>query len=85
MRRLFFLFLRASRSDLRILWAALRSSQRPGWLLPVVALLLVFGLEPLNFAVPLLGVADDFVLLPLALHWLVKMLPPALREEAPAR
>jgi uncharacterized membrane protein YkvA (DUF1232 family) len=65
--------------DLRLLWFALRRRDRPVWLLPAVALLGLYALEPLNFAVPLLGVVDDFILLPLMVHWLVKLLPPEIR------
>jgi uncharacterized membrane protein YkvA (DUF1232 family) len=65
--------------DLRLLWFALRRRDRPAWLLPAVALLGLYALEPLNFAIPLLGVVDDFILLPLVVHWLVKLLPPQVR------
>jgi uncharacterized membrane protein YkvA (DUF1232 family) len=73
------LFWRVGRSDLRILWAALKSPSRPAWLIPVVAVLTVYAIEPINFAVLPVGLVDDLVLLPLALHWIVKLLPPHLR------
>jgi uncharacterized membrane protein YkvA (DUF1232 family) len=42
-------------------------------LLMTVSLLLAwFALEPVNFAIPLLGAIDDFVLLPLLLRVIVK-------------
>jgi uncharacterized membrane protein YkvA (DUF1232 family) len=78
--RLLVLFWRVSRHDLRILWSALRHPARPGWLLPVTIVLGLYALSPFNFAIPLLGAVDDFVLVPLALHWLVKLLPPHLHE-----
>jgi uncharacterized membrane protein YkvA (DUF1232 family) len=74
MIRLFRLW-RLGGHDLRLLWYALRHRSRPLWLLPVVAVLGIYALEPLNFAMPLLGVVDDFILLPLLLHWIVKFLP----------
>ncbi len=80
MKRLVLLFWRISRRDLRVLWFALRHPARPGWLLPVAIALGLYALLPFNFAIPLLGVMDDLVLVPLALHWLVKLLPPALRD-----
>jgi uncharacterized membrane protein YkvA (DUF1232 family) len=40
-----------------------------------------YAFEPLNFAIPLLGIVDDFVLLPLLLHWLVKMIPGHIKRE----
>jgi len=70
MRRLLRLW-RMGAQDLRLLVAALRRPDRPWWLVPVSLLLLWFALEPLNFAIPLLGVIDDFVLLPLLLRAIV--------------
>lgn len=72
MRRLFRLW-RMSRSDLRLLWAALRHPDRPDWLLPATLALGFFALEPFNFAIPMLGVIDDLFLLPLLLHALAKI------------
>jgi uncharacterized membrane protein YkvA (DUF1232 family) len=72
MRRIFRLW-RMSRNDLRLLWSALRQPNRPGWLLPATFALGFFALEPFNFAIPILGVVDDFVLLPLLLHGLAKI------------
>lgn len=79
-KRLALLFWRVSRRDLRVLWFALRHPARPGWLLPVAIALGLYALLPFNFAIPVLGVVDDLVLVPLALHWLVKLLPPVLRD-----
>ena len=78
MLRLFRLW-RLGRRDLQLLWFALRDRDRPVWLIPAVVLLGLYALEPLNFTVPILGVVDDFILLPLALHWLVKLLPAKIR------
>ncbi len=69
MRRLFRLW-RMSRSDLSLVWRALRHPDRPIWLLPAVLALGFFALEPFNFAIPVLGVVDDLFLLPLLLHGL---------------
>jgi uncharacterized membrane protein YkvA (DUF1232 family) len=67
--------------DLQLLWFALRHERRPAWLWPAALALSVYALEPLNFALPILGVVDDFVILPLALHLLLKMLPPEIRND----
>jgi uncharacterized membrane protein YkvA (DUF1232 family) len=67
MRRLFRLWQLGGR-DLRLLLALVRRSDRPRWLAPALLLLLVFALEPFNFALPVLGVVDDFLLLPLLLR-----------------
>ena len=70
---------RFTKTDLRLLWFALRHRSRPVWLWPVAALLALYALEPANFAVPVLGVLDDFVLLPLVLHAVLKFLPLDIR------
>ena len=80
MRRLFRLW-RFSGQDLRLLITALRRPDRPQWLFPASLLLLFFALEPLNFALPLLGVIDDFVLLPLLLRLLVGLAVPGIRAK----
>jgi uncharacterized membrane protein YkvA (DUF1232 family) len=66
---------RLSAQDLRLLWFALRHPHRPVWLLPAVLILGLYALEPLNFVVPVIGVVDDFIVLPLLLHVLVSFLP----------
>lgn len=78
MRRLFRLW-RLGREDLRLLFYALRHPLRPAWLLAATVLMLAYAIEPLNFALPLLGFVDDFVLLPLVLHALLGLLPPEIR------
>lgn len=75
MKRLLGLWRVVAGRDLRLLWFALRHEHRPGWLLPGLAGLALFALEPLNVAVPVVGVVDELVILPLVLHAMVKMLP----------
>jgi len=70
---------RLGRHDLCLLWFALRHRNRPAWLWPAAALLCWYALEPLNFAVPFVGLLDDFVVLPLVLHVLLKLLPSDIR------
>ena len=82
MRRLFRLW-RIGGQDLRLLVAALRNRDRPQWLMPAALLLVVFALEPLNFAFPLLGVVDDFVLLPLLLHLVLPCRDGRIRPSGP--
>ena len=79
MRRLF-IFWRQGGRDLKLLWRALKHPDRPAWLLPATVLLAFFALDPLNFALPLLGGVDDLVLLPLALRALTSALPQHLRS-----
>jgi uncharacterized membrane protein YkvA (DUF1232 family) len=56
-----------------VLFAVLRTQQRPPWLIPAMVGLGVFALEPFNFAVPVLGVVDDLFILPLAIRVLAKL------------
>jgi uncharacterized membrane protein YkvA (DUF1232 family) len=79
MLRLFRLW-RLGGRDLSLLWYALRHPNRPIWLLPVIALLAIYAVEPANFAIPLLGVIDDLVLLPLLLHAIAQVLPADIRS-----
>jgi uncharacterized membrane protein YkvA (DUF1232 family) len=72
MRRMFRLW-RLARRDIWTLWSALRHPNRPAWLLPATLALGFFALDPLNFAIPVLGVIDDFFLLPLLLHGLARI------------
>ena len=67
--------------DLRLLWFALRHPARPVWLLPLAGLLGLYAFEPANFAIPVLGAVDDLVLVPLALHVLLMLLPSRIRAE----
>jgi uncharacterized membrane protein YkvA (DUF1232 family) len=84
LRRLLLIGWRISKADLRLLWLALRHPDRPVWLLPVSVLLGLYALAPFNLAIPVLGIVDDLVLVPLALHWLVKLLPPHLLRQRAA-
>lgn len=67
--------------DLRLLWFALRHPNCPVWLLPATLVIGFWALEPLNFAVPVLGVVDDFILLPLVLNALLRFLPRDIRAD----
>jgi uncharacterized membrane protein YkvA (DUF1232 family) len=74
-------FWRVAAGDLRLIGYALRHPQRPVWLLPVAALLALYALDPANLALPVLGVIDDFLLLPLLLHVVVRFLPAGIRYD----
>jgi uncharacterized membrane protein YkvA (DUF1232 family) len=77
MRRLLRLW-RLARLDLHVLWFALWHRNRPAWLWPAAGLLALYALDPFNFVLPGMGVVDDLVILPFALHLLVKLLPPEI-------
>jgi uncharacterized membrane protein YkvA (DUF1232 family) len=74
-KKLWLMMWRMSKVDLRLLWFAIRHEQRPGWLLPATGAMLLYALAPFNLAIPLLGAVDDMVLVPLALHYILKLLP----------
>jgi uncharacterized membrane protein YkvA (DUF1232 family) len=80
LKRIFGLWRVVAGQDLRLLWFALRHEKRPAWLLPGLAVLALFAVEPANFAVPVLGAVDELVLVPLVLHSMVKMLPAQVLE-----
>ncbi len=65
--------------DLHLLWFALQHPRRPVWLVPAVLLLCFYVLDPFNFMVPIAGAVDDFVLVPLLLHLMLRLLPLSIR------
>jgi uncharacterized membrane protein YkvA (DUF1232 family) len=76
------------RGDAKILWHALRHPQAPAWLKLGVAGLVVYLVSPVDVIpefVPLLGVVDDVVLIPLAVGFLLRKLPAHVRAEARRR
>jgi uncharacterized membrane protein YkvA (DUF1232 family) len=71
------------RGDARRLWRALRHPQAPLWLKLGALGIVLYVLSPVDLIpdwLPLLGIADDLVLVPLAVRFLLNRLPPALRE-----
>jgi uncharacterized membrane protein YkvA (DUF1232 family) len=76
------------RGDARQLWFALRHPAAPGWLKLSTALIALYVLSPIDIipdVVPVLGVMDDLVLVPLAIRWLLKRLPPEIAQAAASR
>jgi uncharacterized membrane protein YkvA (DUF1232 family) len=69
------------RGDARQLWAALRHPAAPGWLKWGTALIVLYVFSPIDLVpdfLPVIGVVDDIVLVPLAIRWLLKRLPPEI-------
>jgi uncharacterized membrane protein YkvA (DUF1232 family) len=64
---------RVMHRDARLILLALRRADRPWWLLPAVLLILFFALDPLNLALPTLGILDELIVLPLLLRAVVKL------------
>lgn len=76
------------RGDARKLWFALRHPAAPRWLKGATALLLVYLVSPIDLlpdALPVIGMVDDLVFLPLAVHWLLQRLPAGLRQDIDRR
>ena len=84
-RKIAALYLRVRR-DAHILWHALRHPARPVWLLPAVGLIGLYLLSPVDLipdVLPVIGMVDDLVLIPLVVGWLVRRLPDEVKP-APA-
>lgn len=76
------------RGDLKKLWWALRDARSPGWLKFAAAGLVLYLVSPIDLlpdVLPIIGVVDDLVLLPLAIRWLLSQLPAELRRDLERR
>lgn len=72
------------KGDARLLWRALRHPQSPGWLKLGVAGIALYLLSPIDLipdVIPVIGVLDDIVLVPLAIRFLLNRLPAHLRAD----
>ena len=76
------------KGDAKRLWFALGHPHAPGWLKGGAAALVLYLLSPIDLlpdALPIIGVVDDLVLLPLAIRWLLSQLPADLRRDLERR
>ena len=76
------------RGDARLLWLALRHPLAPRWLLPGVGLVVLYVLSPIDLIpdfIPVVGLLDDVVVVPLAIRFLLRRLPPGLLAELRGR
>ena len=76
------------RGDARQLWFALRHPGAPGWLkwgTAGVALYLFSPIDLIPDFIPFIGMMDDIILVPLAIRWLLKRLPPEIAAAAARR
>jgi uncharacterized membrane protein YkvA (DUF1232 family) len=72
------------RGDARQLWQALRHPLAPAWLKPAALLLVLYVISPIDFipdVIPIIGVMDDIVLIPLAIRFLLNKLPERVRAD----
>ena len=79
MKKLLFVLWKISKADLRTLWIAFRHPERPWWVRPAAVLLLLYAMSPLNLMLPVIGLVDELVIIPLLLHVLVSILPLRLK------
>ena len=72
------------KGDARLLWRALRHPQAPRWLKLGTAGLVLYLISPIDLipdVVPVLGVLDDVVILPMAVRWMLARLPGHVRTD----
>jgi uncharacterized membrane protein YkvA (DUF1232 family) len=75
---------RSIRRDVLALWYAARDSRVPWYAKAVAAFAVAYALSPIDLIpdfVPILGYADDLVIVPLAIMLAVKLIPATLMEE----
>lgn len=78
---------RLVRGDARQLWSALRHPAAPLWLKLGTALIVLYVVSPVDLipdVIPFFGQLDDLVLVPLAIRWLLKYLPPEVAQASAA-
>ena len=76
------------RGDARQLWFALRHPDAPGWLKWGTARIALYLFSPIDLipdVLPVIGMVDDLVLVPLAIRWLLGRLPPEIAQAAASR
>ncbi|MCM0608693.1 MAG: DUF1232 domain-containing protein [Ideonella sp. WA131b] len=76
------------RGDAQRLWRALRHPASPGWLKWAVAGLALYLVSPVDLLpdfIPLLGLVDDLVLIPLVIRALLNRLPPHVKADVDGR
>lgn len=76
------LFWNLMQGDARQLWFALRHPDAPTWLKVGVGLLVLYVLYP---GIPVIGLIDDMIVVPLAIRFMLKRLPPEIAAHAAAR
>ena len=72
------------KGDARLLWRALRHPQSPGWLKLGALGVVLYLISPIDLipdVIPVIGVLDDIVLVPLAIRFLLNRLPAHLRAD----
>ena len=81
-------FVALFRHDARVLWHAVRHPDAPRWLKPAVVGLIVYAISPIDLipdVIAVFGLADDVILIPLAVRQIIRRLPPHVRRAAESR
>ena len=76
------------RGDALRLWYALGHPDAPTWLKAGVAAMALYLISPIDLVpdvLPVIGVVDDLIVLPLAMRWLLARLPAHIRQYADER
>lgn len=76
------------RGDARQLWAALRHPAAPTWLKVGAALTVLYVLSPVDLIpdwIPVIGWMDDLAVVTLAIHWMLRYLPPEIAAASAPR
>lgn len=72
------------KGDARMLWHALQHPQSPSWLKWSTLGLMFYVVSPIDLipdVIPIIGLMDDIVLVPMAIRWLLKKLPAHVRHD----
>ncbi len=78
----------AFKGDALRLWFALGHPDAPLWLKAGTGALVLYLISPVDLipdVLPVIGVVDDLILVPLAVSWLLRQLPSHIRQYANER
>ena len=76
------------RGDARLMLRAWKHPGAPGWFKPAVVLMGLYVVSPIDLipdTIPLLGVLDDLVLIPLVMRFALDRLPARVRADIAGR
>jgi uncharacterized membrane protein YkvA (DUF1232 family) len=79
---------RALKQETHALYFAARDARTPWFAKLLVAAIVGYALSPIDLVpdfIPVLGVLDDLLLLPLGIAWAIRMIPPQVLAESRER
>ncbi len=77
-------FARAMKRDVVALWIAARNTRVPWYAKALAAIVAAYALSPIDLIpdfIPVLGLLDDLILVPIGIWIVLRMIPPALMQE----